>query len=316
VEPVQIPGEQASTTTELVQTVLLVCVKYGSDTETSRYLESLRRLHVQQTSLHVVVVDNTVGDVSAQTPTDNNVTLVRANENFGYFGGARHGLSIFLQEHPLPDWVIVSNVDLIIGDAEFLNKLAVLRARPRLGVVAPSIRSALTGKDQNPFMRSRPSALRMHVYKWMYRSWLALNAYELASATIHRVRSVVRKRTSAARLASNSGAPIYAPHGSFLIFSSEYFRAGGKLDFPCFLFGEEVYLAESLRQCSLEAVYEPSLQVIHQEHESTKLVKSRRLAASRTDREGSPVTSNPRWPRPVFDSRLGNETSTSPALKT
>jgi GT2 family glycosyltransferase len=276
-EPLQIHGAHAASTVELVQTVLLICVKYGSDAETSRYLASLRRLHAQQSSLQVLVVDNTVVPGPAQPLTDSNVTLVRAKENFGYFGGARHGLSIFLQEHPMPDWVIVSNVDLVIEDSQFLNKLAALPPRPRMGVVAPSIRSALTGKDQNPFMLNRPPAWRMHAYKWMYRSWLTLNAYEVASAMIHKALSLVRRRTTAG-LERNSGAQIYAPHGSFLIFSREYFRAGGSLDFPCFLFGEEVYLAESLRQCRLEAVYEPSLQIIHQEHTSTKRVKSRRLA--------------------------------------
>ena len=64
----------------------------------------------------------------------------------------------------------------------------------------------------------------------------------------------------------------------FLIFSSEYFRAGGSLDFPGFLFGEEVYLAETLRKLGLDAVYEPSLEVVHQEHKSTRLVKSRKMA--------------------------------------
>jgi len=35
--------------------------------------------------------------------------------------------------------------------------------------------------------------------------------------------------------------------------------------------------AEGLRQLGLDAVYEPSLEVVHQEHKSTKLVKSRKL---------------------------------------
>ena len=154
------------------QTVLLICVKYGSDPETVQYLESLRKLQGQR-DLQVLVVDNNADAGCPELPAESNFTLARAGENLGYFGGARHGLSLYLREHPLPDWVIVSNVDLLIADAQFLDKLALLRARPRLGMVAPSIRSALTGRDQNPFMRKRPSALRMHAYKWIYRSWLA-----------------------------------------------------------------------------------------------------------------------------------------------
>jgi GT2 family glycosyltransferase len=258
--------------------VLLICVKFGSDAETAQYLESLRKLQGQH-NLQVLVVDNTVGAEMPEPPTERNFTFIRAEKNLGYFGGARSGLSLYLRDHPLPDWVIVSNVDLLVADSNFLDKLAAFRARPHLGVVAPSIRSALTGRDQNPFMRTRPSAARMHAYKWMFRSWLVLNAYELASASFHKIRNATRTRPDAsAGFRENLGGTIYAPHGSFLIFSRDYFRAGGNLDSPYFLFGEEIYLAEVLRKLRLDVVYEPSLEVIHQEHKSTKLVKSRKLA--------------------------------------
>jgi GT2 family glycosyltransferase len=179
----------------------------------------------------------------------------------------------------MPDWVIVSNVDLLITDPQFLQKLTALKGAPRVGAVAPRIVSALTGKNQNPFLRSRPSAIRMHLYKWLYRSWIALNAHDLASAVFHRLRSAVGQLTrTTADLGRDSGRKIYAAHGSFLVLSKEYFRAGGTLDFPCFLFGEEIYLAENLRRLGLDVVYEPSLEVVHQEHKSTKLLKSRKLA--------------------------------------
>jgi GT2 family glycosyltransferase len=279
-ETVGIHDAEQEHATESAQTVLLICVKYGSDPETAQYLESLRKLQGQR-NLQVLVVDNMVGTASPAPPAERNLAFVRSERNLGYFGGARSGLALYLREHPLPDWVIVSNVDLLIADAQFLGKLAALRARPRLGMVAPSIRSALTGRDQNPFMRTRPSTARMHAYKWMFRSWLVLNAYELATAAFHKLRSAARTRLDAsAGLREDVGEIIYAPHGSFLIFSSEYFRAGGNLDFPCFLFGEEVYLAETLRKLGLDVVYEPSLEVIHQEHESTSLVKSRKLAGA------------------------------------
>ena len=43
-------------------------------------------------------------------------------------------------------------------------------------------------------------------------------------------------------------------------------------------------------------------------------VKSRRRAASSGAMSGSPLTSNARWPRPIFDSRRGSDTSTSRTL--
>jgi GT2 family glycosyltransferase len=259
--------------------VLLICVNYGAERETKRYLESLRKLQ-DQSNLHVLVVDNTVDAEMSEPPTERNFTLLRAEENLGYFGGARRGLSLYLREHPLPDWVIVSNVDLVLADSQFLDKLAVLRARPRLGAVAPSIRSALTGKDQNPYLRVRPSAARMHAYKCLFQSRFVLNAYELAAVAFHWGRSVLGKLSTGAHGVSGNGPEsIYAPHGSFLILSKNYFARGGDLEFPGFLFGEEIYIAERMKGLGLEVVYDPSLEVLHDEHKSTKLYKSREMAA-------------------------------------
>jgi GT2 family glycosyltransferase len=260
--------------------VVFIPVNYNSDRETCVQLERFAELE-DQCRLFVCVVDNTqrnAGD-SLEIPKSQNVCVVRSPRNLGYFGGAAYGLSQYLHDHAMPDWVVVSNVDLLITDPQFLRKLAVLKCAPHMGAVAPRIASALTGRNQNPFMGSRPSAMRMHLYKWLYRSWLGLNAHELASAVFHRLRSAVAQITPTKLSPSRDvSRKIYAPHGSFVVLSKEYFRAGGSLDFPCFLFGEEIYLAESLRQLGLDVIYEPSLEVVHQEHKSTKLLKSRKLA--------------------------------------
>src|SRR5205823_4228222 len=68
---------------------------------------------------------------------------------------------------------------------------------------------------------------------------------------------------------------IYAAHGSFLIFSRRYFEAGGFLDGNLFLYGEEISVAEICRSLGLPVIYEPSLCVLHKEHQSTGRVLSR-----------------------------------------
>lgn len=277
-QTIQILDTQPLNVARLAQTVLLICVKYGADEETAQYLESLRRLQ-RQPDLRVLIVDNSANGDLPNLPMNSSHTILRLDENLGYLGGARRGMFSYLAEHPLPDWVIISNVDLLITDTQFLQKLARLKTAPLVGAVAPRIVSALTGRDQNPFLRDRPSAFRMHLYKWSYRSRLALNVHELVSAAFHRLRSILGRFTLPnAAVAHDVSEKIYAPHGSFLILSKEYFCAGGSLDFPCFLFGEEIYLAESLRRLGLDVIYAPSLEVVHQEHKSTKLLKSRKLA--------------------------------------
>lgn len=262
---------------------LMLIVHYGEVGITLRLLDSLTKLN-RRDQLEVLVVNNDPRDIVESYLMQSlrsmpHIVCIRPQTNQGYFGGAQAGIDYYLRfRGDLPPWIVVMNNDIIVRDNSFLEKLFNLPPR-NVGIVAPRILSTRTMSDQNPFLRVRPSAARMHAYKWMYQSWFVLNAHELCSAMFHRVRRGIRELTGTPSGSSHRwGGKIYAPHGSFLIFSSQYFRAGVNLEFPCFLFGEEVYIAESLRTSGLDAVYEPSLEVVHQEHASTKLLKSRKLA--------------------------------------
>ena len=261
------------------QSFLLICVKYGGDEETERYLESLRAqesLH----ALHVLVVDNSADSKWMPNVPELRCQAVRRPANPGYLGGARCGLSAYLEQNVMPDWVVISNVDLILSGTQFLMRLSKLASLSDLGAVAPSICSDLTGIDQNPYMKTRPSKLRMHAYKWLYRNWLVLNMHELGAAVFHRLQTALMgSRKSPDQSVRCSQQTIYAPHGSMIILSRQYFERGGDLNFPEFLFGEEIYIAEKVRSLGLKVVYEPRLKVIHEEHHSTKLLKSRKIAA-------------------------------------
>src|SRR5262249_47411804 len=136
---------------------LLICVKYGANAETERFLDSIRSLPGQH-ALRVIVVENSVRSGWKGYFAEPAFEAIQAPGNRGYFGGAHHALSLFLKQNPLPDWIIVSNTDLAIADSRFLERLSELAVLPNVGAVAPTIRSLMTGRDQNPFMRSRPSS--------------------------------------------------------------------------------------------------------------------------------------------------------------
>ncbi len=255
-----------------------ICVNYGSDVETLQWVDAVLRQPASG-AVPVVVVDNTPrsaeDDFGARLKKKSeSVRWLPTPKNLGYFGAARFGLDCLLKDEPLPEWVIVSNVDLQFGDAHFWEALRALRLSDDVGVVAPSIRSALNGREQNPYMTHRPSAMRMRWIKLATQTPGRLALYEFGSRFKAQCAGAVRAIWNEA-----DGRLIYAPHGACILFRGRYFEAGGTLNHPCFLFGEEVFVAETARTLGMTIHYAPELKIIHQEHITTGIKRTRSMAA-------------------------------------
>jgi len=265
------PGEIAA---------LMIVVHWGRVGPTLSLIESARATK-HFTHLHILILSNDPEEEhhrklclrATRTP---NLRVIQSTANRGYFGGARFAFDQYLAEgNDLPDWVIVCNHDILIRDEDFFARL--LREDPQaVGVIAPRILVWPSNLDQNPFMRHRPGWLR-----WAQLRILSSN-YQLAAIRywLWRRKAGVRSWLAERRRESNANTDcrqsIYAPHGSFFIFSRKYFEVGGYLDGNLFLYGEEISVAEICWRLGLPIVYEPSLCVHHNEHQSTGKAFSRR----------------------------------------
>jgi GT2 family glycosyltransferase len=261
--------------------VLFLCINYNSDHETLKFIKGVYQQKISDgDSISVMVVDNTQRGSNLNNWTNlssiyKSLCWLNAPTNLGYFGAARYGLNIYLQEKVLPEWIIISNVDLAFGDTEFLNKLGNIDSRQSIGIVAPAIRSIQNNKDQNPFMLYRPSAIRMQFYKRITKYFLLSFIYEFLSNFKNSCMQPFKNKKLPA--SNRETHPIYAPHGSFIIINKLYFKKGGTLDYPCFLFGEEIYLAETARSLGIQIIYDPGLKIEHEEHLSTGRTRNRNM---------------------------------------
>lgn len=256
---------------ELSARVLLITVHYKTtDGVLAAFVESVRRLHASA-SLDVIVVDNSpykngLGVREAMTAIPN-AELLESSTNRGYFGAARFAFHHYLAEgHSLPNWVIVCNHDILIQDESFFERLFAYDPAA-VGVLAPRITVPSQGLEQNPFMTERPGRWRrftMRLYSAAYPlgvtwDWLS----RCKRALLSRVPSWTSGRQDA-----GGRRRIYAAHGAFMIFSRRFFEAGGVLDDGSFLFGEEIAVGETCRLLGLPVIYDPSLSVLHNEHQS------------------------------------------------
>ena len=250
---------------------LVICINYGASEATAEFLRSLGRLQLFE-NISVIIADNSSGDdhlasIRRAISVFSNVELLESSTNRGYFGAARFAFDHYLAKgQGLPDWVIVCNHDVVIEDKEFLVRL--LETDPsKAGMLAPNIRALPSGVEQNPFMRNRPSWLRWTSLQLIFSTYATASAWYWLANQKRAVQSLAAR--AATSRSTHNATPIYAPHGAFFIFSRRYFEAGGYLDGDLFLFGEEMSVAEICRSLGLPVIYEPSLHVLHNEHQST-----------------------------------------------
>lgn len=258
------------------QTILVICVNYHNEDEAAHFVQKVL-LQEGEFDLQTVIVDNNEGYsgeslLAELAQQERQLLLLQPRRNLGYFGGAAMGLEKYLTVSPLPEWVIVSNTDISFQGNQVLASLtrhyeANISTIP--AIIAPSIISTATGANQNPFMYRRPSRLRMHFYKWVFGFYTSLVIYRLLSHIKGWLISKTKTNNfDLVSLAKHSIKPIriYAPHGSFIIFNRRYFEGGGTLNYGAFLFGEEIFVAETAQRLGLRIVYDPRLRIIHSDH--------------------------------------------------
>jgi GT2 family glycosyltransferase len=248
---------------------VVITVNYKGANSTLDFVDSISKLD-GFTTVDVVIVDNGSADGSAARIGQSignlvNVTLFESPANRGLFGAASWALQQYLARGSMPDWVIVCNNDILFPDSHLFFNL--FQHDPSMvAVLAPAVIARLTGVDANPFLRRRPSKWQMRRYKfWLshyylmwFKQWLAPYVRILR----HRVKewrsgTPVQMRTR-----------IYAPHGSFIIFSRMFFDAGGIIDDGSFLYAEEFCVGETCYHLDLPVVHDPGLRVWHNAHQT------------------------------------------------
>jgi GT2 family glycosyltransferase len=246
--------------------VLIVTVNFRNADCTLQFLESVSRLE-GFAKCRILIIDNNSGDGGVSRIRQaicgiGNVELVEARQNLGYFGAANLGLQRFMVNHAIPDWVIIGNNDIIFDDPHFLSRL--LQKDPMaVGMLAPSIISALTQHDANPSIRQRPSWLRMLRYRLWLSNYYAMRFKQWLSPYVRRIR--YRFYNPIPPPAEAVQCAIYAPHGAFLIFSRQFFEVGGFIDTDFFLYAEEFTVAEMCLRLGLPVIHDPELRVWHAE---------------------------------------------------
>lgn len=261
--------------------VLLITVNYRSEDSTAKLINSLSKWKCFPDS-NVIIIDNASGNDSTQTLRKMasrfpQVTLIESSINLGYFRAAGKALRHHLKNRQYPDWTIVCNNDITIDDESFVEKLS--RHDPhKIGVVAPQILALPINVNQNPFIKKRPGLWTRFILRLFSSSYLLSICRDWLAEIVRFLKSkAANYGLQANKQYVADAVPIYAAHGSFFIFSRRFFETGGFIDENLFLYGEELSVAEICYSLKLPILFDPSLQVEHNEHTSTSKHMTRKL---------------------------------------
>ncbi len=247
--------------------ILITCVCYNNFSDALGYIASLSRSLATAASVKTVdlyLVNNGAVFTAEQiaeisTPDLFEVIVVENQTNNGYFPGCLTGFEQSVANKKQYDAMLVSNVDLEVAD-DFFNQLVLLNStyKQEPTIIAPSIVSLSENKDRNPKVKTRFSRKQMQKYLVLYAIPYLHSLYK---------KTFYKSKPTTTTLAN--GSTIYAPHGSFIVFlgGAKYWR--DLLEYPIFLFGEEIYIGEQARSHDIPVKYHREIKVIDSDHAST-----------------------------------------------
>ncbi len=229
--------------------IAIYCVNYHSYNSLKNYLESIEvaaKTAKEEVMLSVFVADNTT-PVSAidYDPLHFTLLVLPTGQNMGYFGAIR----FIMQKHnpKVFDYIIISNVDILMQPDTF-KLLNCYQTTEDTGWIVPAIISQNNGEDLCPQATHRYSLNKLRLL------WLTFRC-----PYIHRIYAKTFYKHKANTKAQ--AGIIYAGHGSCIILTREYFNRCGIINYPIFLYEEEIYIAEECRTHGLKVIYEPSITV-------------------------------------------------------
>lgn len=241
-----------------MKNIAIFCVNFNTYDELSSYVASVEnaaKLVVDMVHIDMFIADNTVHDIRPVSLSVEyiDIRVFAFNENLGYFGA----INRMMEQTDVAsfDFVIVSNVDLRLN-VETFTELLKASVPDDVGWIAPQIYSEVEHRDRNPKIVSRYTLSRLKVLRLFYKYPLLNCLYMM---TAYRKKKYQQHQTGY----------IYAGHGSFIILTKQYINKCGIINYPAFLFGEEIYLAEQCLSHQLKVMYVPDIVVFDDEHAST-----------------------------------------------
>lgn len=246
--------------------VIISIVSYNNVSEVDSFFSVIEKQKCNE--IIVLVTCNSAADYrkirSIRFKYSLTINVYSASNNLGYLKGCLYGINQFLEDNNQDgcyndSWFMISNTDISINQDNFFRQIISGKYEKAIACIAPRI-TLIDGKEQNPFLKNRPSSQKVYVWWKLQGNPVLYYAYSVLS----NIKNNIRPNNNL-----SSSSYIYAPHGScFLIRNVPLIKKLWSND-RIFMYGEEIFIAEEIRKNNLKVKFDSNLQIIHKENSTT-----------------------------------------------
>ncbi len=270
-------------------------LNYKNHEETVKCIHSIRQLDL--TDYAIVVVDNGSDDGSAEElqreyGNDSHITILALPENLGFSSGNNAGYD-YIRSHMTPQFVVVTNNDVLFPQVDFYERLKTIYNKRPFHIFGPDIYVRQNKIHQSPLAITMPTveAMRQELEMYSYyarnpQKWVTRRAWQQHKDALcqrfplaNRLWSKLRKKSEIDRLRPYEDVCI---QGACIIVSRDYLESEEKMFSPePFLYCEELLLFSKCRKKDYKVVYDPSVQIWHEDSSTMKRINKNALERAR-----------------------------------
>lgn len=252
---------------------VFVTVNYNGYSHTETFIKSVNEIIIEDSdTIEIIVVDN----CSVKEDLDKheeliskkkNVTLLKSEENLGYFGGMNVGLDAI--EYKKEKIILICNNDLTFSN-DFLVNYKKVEYASDIFLIAPNI-TTKEGKQQNPLLIGKLNKLAI------LKADIYTSNYYIGTLSKLIFSSLNKFRKEKVALTNGYGQMIIGQGiGACYILTENFLDTFDSLDNKVFLWGEETILRNQIEQHGGKTLYCPTLKIVHHESASVSKIQSRK----------------------------------------
>ena len=250
--------------------VCFVILHYNTIEITRKCIASIQKLE-EQDKIAAVIVDNASPDGTGKVLADqyrenDRIKVILRETNDGFSAGNNEGCAFAMTEWN-PEFLVVANNDIEFCQADFVRKIEQEYKNSSFDILGPDICNPKTGNHQSPISINPPGMRRVN--KTIFLNQCALGLYPVIYPAIKKYFSRhIRKGQAVRPLDYQEDVCLL---GACFIFSRKCIMEKAVVFQPeTKFYYEEFILTSWCRRHGRKIVYQPKLQVWHQEGKATE----------------------------------------------